>query len=169
MGGGKRYGSGRKRKPTALRLLADNPSGRPMNQNEPQPEIYTAIPKPPRTLRGYAALEWKRRAKEMLDLGLLATTDTAAFELYCSAYGRYCEASKKLRKGMLQPAANGMLVRSPYLGILRDAIQEMMKLLPEFGMTPSSRSRIQVKRNRTAGPATPATESMESLEEKYLN
>jgi P27 family predicted phage terminase small subunit len=167
--GGRRYGSGQKPKPTALKKLANNPGGRPLNESEPQPEIPTSVPKPPDYLDGDAKKEWERRAKQLLDLGLLTDIDTTAFETYCMAYGRFAEANRELKKGMIIKSPNDYPILNPYLSVLRQAVAEMGKFLVEFGMTPSSRSRIQVKRNKTPEPAAPAVDSMDKLEDKYLN
>ena len=52
--------AGRKPKPTKLKLLAGNPGGRPLPENEPQPD--PAIPDPPDWMEGEALAEWRRIA-----------------------------------------------------------------------------------------------------------
>jgi phage terminase small subunit len=39
---------------------------------------------------------------------------------------------------------NGYLAHSPYLAIATRATEQLVRILVEFGMTPSSRSRIHV-------------------------
>ena len=167
--GGARYGSGQKPKPTALKKLANNPGGRPLNDAEPEPPVPSHVPKPPDHLDDIAKAEWERRAQMLLDTGLFTSADTSAFEAYCCAYSRFVTANKELKKGMIIKSPNDYPILNPYLSVLRGAVAEMGKFLVEFGMTPSSRSRIQVKRNKTPEPAAPAAIPMENLEDKYLN
>ena len=76
-------------------------------------------------------------------LGLLTRIDRAALALYCEAWGRWVEAEEALRKyGVMIKAPSGYPVQSPYLAIANRAMDQMAKLLVEFGMSPSSRSRV---------------------------
>lgn len=86
-------------------------------------------------------------ARRLAKLGLLTEIDGAALAAYCTAYGRWVEAERNVQKYgtvMLSPD-KGWPVQSPYLSIANKAMEQMHKFLTEFGMTPSSRSRIQVE------------------------
>ena len=59
--------------------------------------------------------------------------------------GRWVEAEANLQKyGTVVFTKAKFPVQSPYLGIANRAMEIMMKALVEFGMTPSSRSRVRV-------------------------
>jgi len=132
---------GRKPLPTYLRLLAGNPGKRPLNVNEPKPRA--SIPRCPVHLNAEAKAEWRRMARRLHGLGVLTEVDGTAFALYCQAYGRWVQAEQKLSEfGTVIKGPNGMPVQSPYLSIANRAMDQMRSLLSEFGMTPSSRSRI---------------------------
>ena len=148
MGRARAPGGGRKPKPTALKVLAGNPGKRKLNDREPKPKAV--IPRCPKILQGEARSEWRRIAKKLHALGLLTEIDRAALTGYCLAWARLVEAEEMLRKhGTVIVSKNGFPVQSPYLNIATKATEQLVRMLVEFGMTPSSRARIQV-------PAAPA-------------
>lgn len=135
--------SGPRPQPTQLRVLRGNPSKRPLPKNEPTPDAK--LPPAPRHLSDEARREWRRIGRELERLGLVSQIDRALLTAYCSAWGRLVEAETMLRKyGSVVKTPNGMLVQSPYLQIVNKATEQLAKIAPEFGMSPSSRSRVSV-------------------------
>lgn len=137
---------GRKPKPTALKLLQGNPGRRKVNADEPAPS--TEIPlDPPESLEGVARDEWLRVAPVLHRNGLLTECDTDALVLYCTLFARWQEAERQLRVyGLIikSKSNNGYPILSPFLSISNEASRQCQKLLAEFGLTPSSRSRAVV-------------------------
>lgn len=132
-----------------LKLLAGNPGKRPLNKREPQPK--PSLPPCPAELSPDAKREWRRVSKSLHSLGLLTAIDRAALAAYCQAWARWLDAERQLTKfGAIIKSPNGYPLQSPYLGIARDAVQQMRAFLTEFGMTPASRARLQ-----TATPQGP--------------
>lgn len=142
--------AGRKPKPTRLHLLHGNPGHRKRNRSEPQPNI--CVPTPPTHVRGEALKEWKRIAPELEKLGLISKIDRAALAAYCVAYARWCEAEKELKKGLIVVSPNGYPIPSPYVSIANRALKQIREFATEFGMTPSSRSRVQASPDRGKTP-----------------
>lgn len=139
---------GRKPKPTRLKLLAGNPGKRPLNNREPQPPKRKRLPSPPGHLGEIAAHEWRRTGKILQRIGLLTQIDLAALEAYCVTYERWVEAEKQVQKlGPIVKTKNGNLIQNPYLAVANRAMKELRAWLSEFGMTPSSRSRVKVNEN----------------------
>ena len=137
---------GPKPKPTKLKLLHGEKNKDRINLKEPKPA--PVVPKCPAWLNKDAKVEWKRISKELSILGLLTRMDMAALAAYCDCYSRFKNASKQLQKhGMIIKAPSGYPVQSPYLSILNKALTDMKSYLIEFGMTPSSRTRISVEGN----------------------
>jgi P27 family predicted phage terminase small subunit len=65
--------------------------------------------------------------------------------LYCQAWARWVEAERSLEKyGVMVKSPNGFPMQSPYLAVANKAMEQMTKLLTEFGMSPSSRARAAV-------------------------
>ncbi|RQR29406.1 phage terminase small subunit P27 family [Burkholderia sp. Bp9142] len=131
---------GRKPTPTALKIARGNPGKRPLPENEP---MHTGEATAPEWLSAQAAAHWPIVAKQLGDAGVLTSVDTAALALYCEAFARWKHANDQVVKyGPVIKAPSGFPVQSPYLAIANRAHEQMTKLLIEFGMTPSSRSRV---------------------------
>ncbi len=136
---------GRKPIPTNLKILAGNPGKRPLNDKEPKPKVE--LPQCPAHLTGEARREWKRIGERLLKHRLVTELDAPALAGYCTAWAIYVAASTKLRKSgglaLTLKAPSGYPMVSPHLAIVNQALKQMRAFLVEFGMTPSSRSRVQ--------------------------
>jgi P27 family predicted phage terminase small subunit len=142
---------GRAPTPNVIRLAAGNPGRRPINQNEPKPP--PARPEPPAHLGATAKAEWQRVVGQLFDCGLMTALDTPMLMAYCDAFGRYVEASRTMEelaradpvtRGVLVRTANGNPIMNPVLCTLRSSRGDMARFAVEFGMSPASRSRINV-------------------------
>ena len=112
-----------------------------INQNEPKPEI--SIPDCPKFLAPEAALEWKRVTLELSALGVLAEIDRAALAAYCQVWARWAKAEADVNeRGEVTFTEKGYEIQNPYLAVANKCLKQMREYLVEFGMTPSSRSRI---------------------------
>jgi P27 family predicted phage terminase small subunit len=132
---------GRKPKPTALKVIEGNPGKRPLNKAEPKPE--NKAPKCPSWLEKEAKKEWRRMSKVLETLGILTEVDAAAFAGYCQAYARWKEAEEFLSKhGTIFKTPSGYIQQVPQVSIAQTYLKIMKDFCSEFGLTPSSRSRI---------------------------
>lgn len=129
-------------KPTVLRILEGNRSKRPLNENEPQPKRI--IPPCPRHLTTEGKKQWKRLCKKLFAIGVLTEMDGDALSMYCDAWARWVDAKDKLDKfgPVVKSPKSGFPVLSPYFAAASQAFEQMRRMMVEFGMTPSSRSRI---------------------------
>jgi len=149
---------GRRPKPSKIKELEGNPGKRPLNQNEPQPPAVQASQlKPPYgRLSKQARRLWKDLAPSLEALGVLTQADLAAFELLCNHYGFAVEAAAILRAEGLtlqEPAAwdkeTGEVTawrtkKHPVAQIFRENSTAFRMMAGEFGLTPSSRARLDV-------------------------
>jgi P27 family predicted phage terminase small subunit len=135
---------GRKPKPTLTRRLEGNPGKRPLNEAEPVPP--SGLPDCPDHLDDEARAEWFRTAAVLQEMGLLTRADRAALAAYCTVYSRWVQAEAHVRKfgTIVKSPDKGFPMKSPYLVIADQSLEAMRKLMVEFGLTPSSRSRIRV-------------------------
>ena len=135
---------GPKPKPTALKKLLGNPGKRPLPEREPQPD--PTMPHPPAHLDELACAEWARMAPELNRMRLLTQVDRAAFAGYCVAYSRWVQACRALGSAAnyTHVTAKGNVIQHPLVGIANKAQELMLRFLTEFGLTPSSRSRVSV-------------------------
>ena len=112
-------------------------------KNEPEPRATATRPRAPSYLNKPAQAEWRRIVKEIHPLGLLTKLDEAALSAYCVCFTQWIEATEQVQKhGVLIKGQSGLPYQSPDLSIANRAMVEMRKWLIEFGMTPSSRTRV---------------------------
>ncbi|WP_256369831.1 phage terminase small subunit P27 family [Microvirga sp. KLBC 81] len=79
-------------------------------------------------------------------LGLLTEMDRAALAAYCQAYGRWVEAERKLKETpLLIKLPSGYIQQSPWLAVANKQLELMHKYLAEFGLSPTSRTRVEAR------------------------
>ena len=146
---------GRKPIPTEIKRARGNPGRRPLNDCEPQ--VKPGVPRCPANLDEAARREWRRISKLLARYGVLTEMDASALATYCQVWSRWQYAEEQLRKygPVILSPQNKFPIQSPYLAIANRSIEQLQKMLVEFGMTPSSRCRIQ---------ATPESESGDLME-----
>ena len=141
--------AGRRPKPTKLKLLAGNPGGRKLNENEPEPTSFATCPD---WLTGEAREEWTRTAGELEQLGLLTGLDQTALAAYCSSFKRWRHAERQIESsGLVVSAPSGYPVQSPWVSISNTALDQMRKYLTEFGMSPAARSKVNATPKKVDG------------------
>jgi P27 family predicted phage terminase small subunit len=132
---------GRKPKPTAIKEIEGNPGKRKLNKNEPKPE--KKAPKCPEWLEKEAKNEWDRLAIPLEEMGILTEVDMAAFAGYCQSYARWREAEMFLSNyGPIVKTPSGYWQQVPQVSVSQTNLKLLLKFATEFGLTPSSRSRI---------------------------
>ena len=138
---------GRKPKPTMFKVLDGNPGKRPLNDDEPTPP--PGGPACPEWLNAEAKAEWARLVPDLETMGLLSRLDRPALAAYCQAWSRWVQAEAQVAKygTIVKSPVKGFPMKSPYLTVADQALETMRKLMVEFGLTPSSRSRIRVLRD----------------------
>jgi len=132
---------GRKPLPTQLKVVRGTDRKDRMNKDEPRPKV--TLPSPPAHLTAEAKREWWRMGRRLVQLGLMTEIDKAALAIYCQTWARWEEAEAKLREAdLLTPGPQFHKYRKALAKEAADAMRDLMKYLVEFGMTPSSRSRV---------------------------
>lgn len=136
--------SGRKATPTALKKLKGNPGKRALNEKEPQPDV--SIPDCPDHLTGEAVKEWDRITKELHALGIIANVDRAALAAYCMAWLDFVYASRMVdEEGEVITSEKGGKYMNPWVGIKTSAMDRLVRIGAEFGLTPASRTKLKVE------------------------
>lgn len=142
---GKPGRSGRKPKPTAVHVLQG--TFRPDRHSGGEPEPPTSIPEPPKSLKGEALAEWDRITVLLAASKCIAELDRSALAAYCIEWSRYVNANNKLRLAntLLAESTKGTKMPHPLLRVSDRALANMLRICQEFGMTPASRSRLDVE------------------------
>jgi P27 family predicted phage terminase small subunit len=136
--------------PTAIRKLRGTERNRPKNEREPMPE--TAEPPCPSWLPAGAKREWSRLVPELLELGVLSRVDRDALAGYCIAVDNLRVATETIaEEGRYQKTPNGYQAEHPAVAAQKRALETIRKFGAEFGLTPASRTRVQVADDGTGG------------------
>ena len=114
-----------KAKPTELKLLEGNRGCRKIKDN-PKPEKPYEFPKAPDWLDEIGKEEWKDKGSKLFRLGLLTTVDLTLFAGQCDAWSNFRKSSERID-------------RMTYF-------KEYRMCCELFGMSPSSRSKLEVKK-----------------------
>lgn len=134
--------------PANVHLLRGNASKLPRDRLTEWTHVPVEIPAPPTHLSKDARQEWKRIGVELAKLGLVAKIDRAALAVYCQAFGRWVHAERTLRKlgdkGLVETTPSGYKQMGVWLQISNRAVEQMGQYLAHFGMSPSSRMRVQL-------------------------
>lgn len=177
--------------PTELRKLTGNRSKKPLPKNEPKPDLGAAPPSPPEWLDEVAVGEWNRLARQLWLNGILGLEDWTAFAGYCESFSDWMryngmlvaqerqakaaaeaalafDASSALLPefaGRIVGTSNGNLIQAPLVGLRNAARRDCLKFAAEFGLSPSSRSRVSVPRG-AGGVALPKADAQTARKDK---
>lgn len=135
---------GRPRKPTALKILHGDFDKNPQRRNNAEPEVESKSPDCPAWIKGEARNEWKRVCDELLLLKVVTLPDRAALEAYCKTYSTWRKALLHVEKHGLTLDSESGMYENPASKIAARCADQMHRYLCHFGMTPASRSRVNV-------------------------
>lgn len=137
---------GRKPKPSHLHVINGNPGKRARNKTEPQPP--KGAPNPPEHISSEARTAWGSLAVKLDEMGVLTYADAWALEQLAENYAEIL-AWRKIIAGegemVNQVMSDGETVRrvvNPACIARSDAEKRFRAMMVEFGLTPSSRTRV---------------------------
>ena len=138
---------GTKPLPTSLRLLNGNAAHRPLPKNEPQPAPAQIDDiDVPDHLTETARAHFRKTARILKGMRVLTEADMDAVAVYAESWGRYIQATLQIQKdGLITAGSKGQARRNPMLDVQSEALTKCMKLMAEFGLTPSSRTRVRTE------------------------
>lgn len=141
--------------PTPVAKLADMRTK--ARTDEPKPEVK--LPTCPKWLPGEAKAEWKRLGPRLERLGLISELDRATFAAYCLAWAKAKKAQESLQRTEdYTQATTGGESPSAWLKIQDAALAQLKSFGAEFGLSPSSRTRIGAEQPKSAKPSSRATD-----------
>jgi P27 family predicted phage terminase small subunit len=148
------------RKPTQMKIIQGTFRKDRAPKKEPQPEKVLEIPRPPSHLSKYAKKAWKYIAGELVEKGILTIIDTLALEACCEAYGQYRlayeavfrpvdpETGKKGKRTFADYMRGRNSQTMPEYVSMKGAWATFKSYLTEFGMTPASRTKLEISEKR---------------------
>ncbi len=112
------------------------------------------LPDCPTHLKGEASKEYKRLGEELKRYSLVSKVDRGVLAMLATVWARYVWAESKIaeynkadpagERGLVDRTPNDYKVMSVYVQISNAAIAQYLKLAAEFGLSPSSRSRVRL-------------------------
>ena len=139
---------GRKPKPTVLRLITGNAGKRKLNEKEPKPHLNE--PTCPKWISSKAKQVWDRTIPILRYMRVLTEADGHALTCYVVAVSRWQAAEEAInRHGVTQRIQRKgqrgyTIVQRPEVSISKFYGKMMRDYQGEFGLTPSSRTRIEI-------------------------
>ena len=134
---------GRKSIPTSVKQLSGTLRPDRINPSEPVIEPLVELPVAPDWLNDWAKDEWYVVVGWLHSMNMLSQIDTSILAAYCQQMGVYREAEEQLQGGKRTTTTDkGYEMASPWVSIGSKALQMALKIAAEYGLTPSSRSRI---------------------------
>lgn len=136
---------GRPSKPTELKIVQGNPGKRPLNENEPKPAQDEG--KAPSYLTPKAKAAWRELAVVLGDMRVLTVADRKALEMLCDTYAEWRELRAVIEEHghtyeTFTAQGDKMIRPRPEVTMAADAWKRASAMLTQFGLTPSSRSKV---------------------------
>lgn len=142
-------------KPTALKLLTGNAGKRAPSKREPK--LKAEKPRTPAHLNATAKHAHKGLCELLLSMGVLTVADGKGLELLCAAYAEWRGLAKIVKtEGYTYETTNGqgerMIKARPEVAMGSDAWKRVKSMIVEYGLTPSSRTRVETNEPLTSDP-----------------
>jgi P27 family predicted phage terminase small subunit len=142
---GKPNRSGRPRKPTRLKIIQGTDQPCRMNPREPEPEL--GIPDYSRGLSDRGKEYWDEIGFQLHQIGVLTKADKYLMMLLVDALIDFEDSSEQLKNESKvtigeNKKGNPTMIINTYHYLKKDAWNRIVIALREFGLTPSSRTRV---------------------------
>ncbi|MEX0613907.1 MAG: phage terminase small subunit P27 family, partial [Pirellulales bacterium] len=153
---------GRLPKPTSLKIIEGTARRDRINENEPvPPEGDVSCPE---RVQGRARGFWDEHAPVLEAMGLLTVADVPMLAELCQTEAEYWNAVDDVAEHGLRlisyTEAGSVWRENPSVRIGSDAGKRLKSLMVEFGMSPSSRTRVK------AAPKAKEKSALEKLRER---
>lgn len=136
---------GRKPIPSHLKMVRGTDRADRGSKNEPKPE--RARPSAPEHMSDLGREVWGYVVGLADRMGILTEADAVALELLCEARADWISARNAIRDhgGETYTTEAGLIKAHPAVAMRNDAARRLQSMLSEFGMSPSSRSKVSAK------------------------
>jgi P27 family predicted phage terminase small subunit len=141
--------AGRKPIPDEIKQIKGTLRGDRSNKNQPSAEPLLDLPVAPDWMNEWAKDEWYTVVTWLHSIGLLSAIDISIIASYCQQMGIYREAEAVMKNGnRVIVTEKGYEMPSPWVAIGNKALMLGLKIATEYGLTPSSRSRITIPKQK---------------------
>jgi len=144
-----------KRLPTELKKQRGTLRKDRMNENEPK--LPSVIPPIPTWLSEDGQKAFSELSNLLHDMSVLTQADEFALTLLCDAYSEYKKAKEVVNElgatmEVTSREGNSKSVIRPEVQIANQSFVRVFQLLKEFGLTPSSRAKVNAIENQGNTP-----------------
>lgn len=144
-----------KRLPTELKKQRGTLRKDRMNENEPK--LPSVIPPIPTWLSEDGQKAFSELSTLLHDMSVLTQADELALTLLCDAYSEYKKAKEVVNElgatmEVTSREGNSKSVIRPEVQIANQSFVRVFQLLKEFGLTPSSRAKVNAIENQGNTP-----------------
>ena len=138
-------GKGRKPSPSHLKVVRGTKRSDRGAKNEPV--LDRARPSAPLSMSDRGREAWGYVVGILDSMGVLTEADSMAVELMCEARSDWLSAREAINSagGETYKTDAGLIKAHPAVAMRNDAARRLQSLLAEFGMTPSSRSKVNAR------------------------
>lgn len=134
---------GRRPTPTNLKLVRGVRKDR---INDDEPKVDVSIPSPPDYLSQDEQNVFLSEARQLARMRVMSEADVNALAIYATKFIRWRQAIDIVRStGLVSKTKSGYLEENRFLQIANRCEKEMLDIMRDFGLTPSSRTRIKVR------------------------
>jgi P27 family predicted phage terminase small subunit len=138
---------GRKKKPTVLKKLSGTDQKCRIDPNEMTGESITKIPPPPRWFSKTAKKIWRENTRALVDSKVIQQLDMQMLAAYCNELAKYLDAEQMMEQtgGAVIHEVTKYGTRkmvNPWHRVAMDALDKAQRIGSEFGLTPSSRTKV---------------------------
>ena len=134
--------SGRRKSPTAQLLRRGSPKAKKRLKTEPI--AGEELPLKPKSLSKAARQVWNNYESILVNNRTLSKSDGIALQMLAECYSEWHQANEFIRKyGDTYIDTLGTVKQYPQVKQRSDARKDTLKLLREFGLSPSSRAGIE--------------------------
>ena len=134
--------------PTNLKSIRGTARPCRLNDKEPRPAKLKTLA-PPKELNSEETACWTKTVTDLQSSGIATIVDVKALTAYCKAWCNWIAETRIAEKeGSVVTGGMGGPVINPHIRIANDYFKQLLSLWREFGMTPSSRSRIHAETDK---------------------
>ncbi len=135
---------GRPPLPTHLKLVKG--TARVDRHNPNELKLPLVVPDPPPHLDEREKAKFKAMAELLARHGVMTELDVEAVARYAVVWYRWLDAEAEIKKrGPVVKTTNDNIIQNPFLAVANKCMVQMAQIESEFGLTPSSRSRIRME------------------------
>ncbi|MDE3016357.1 MAG: phage terminase small subunit P27 family [Pseudomonadota bacterium] len=136
--------AGRPPLPTHLKIVKGTARPHRLNEDEPMPPLV--VPEPPDHLDERAKAKFTQVAEMLARHGIMTELDANAIARFAVVWCRWVDAEAEIKKrGPVVKTTSDNVIQNPFLAVANKCLLQMAQIESEFGLTPSSRSRIRME------------------------